>query len=88
MKIAEREQQILRVEAASFHPQLDAALEAQLRANVILTVQSTLEAALGEEVEAERAKMFVPPRRSGYYERVLDAIWADCGLTRAQTAPS
>jgi transposase-like protein len=72
MNIAEREQQILRVEAASFHPQLDAALAAQLRENVILTVQSTLEAALVEEVEAARAKMFVPPRRSGYYQRVLD----------------
>jgi len=72
MNIAEREQQILRVEAASFHPHLDAALAAQLRANVILTVQSTLEAALVEEVEAARAKMSVPPRRSGYYPRVLD----------------
>jgi transposase-like protein len=72
MNIATREQQILRVQTASFHPQLNAALEKQLRADVVSTVQSTLEAALVEEVEAERAKRVVPPRRSGYYQRVLD----------------
>lgn len=72
MNIAAREQQILRVQAASFHPQLAEALENRLRADVITTVQSTLEAALVEEIIAERAKMVRPPRRSGYYPRVLD----------------
>ena len=72
MNVAAREQQILRVQAASFHPQLDEALENRLRGDVITTVQSTLEAALVEEVIAERAKMARPPRRSGYYPRVLD----------------
>ncbi len=72
MNIKAREQQILRVQAASFHPQMNEALEKQLRADVVTTVQRTLEAALVEEVIAERTKMLVPPRRSGYYQRVLD----------------
>ena len=72
MNLKAREQQILRVQAASFHPPLKAALEEQLRADVVATVQSTVEAALVEEVIAERAKMAVSPRRSGYYQRVLN----------------
>ena len=72
MKIAAREQQILRVQEASFHPQMNEALGQQIRADVITTVQSAIEAALVEEVLSERNKMLVPPRRSGYYTRILD----------------
>ena len=72
MKIAAREQQILRVQAASFHPQMNEALEKQIRADVVTTVQSTIEATLVEELLSERNKMLVQPRRSGYYARILD----------------
>lgn len=72
MRIVEREQQILRVKAASFHPQMKEALEKQIRAEVITTVQSTIELALVEELLAERNKMSVTPRRSGYYSRLLN----------------
>lgn len=72
MRIIEREQQILRVKRASFHPQMKEELEKQIRANVVRTVQSTIEAALVEELLSDRNKMIVQPRRSGYYNRVLD----------------
>jgi transposase-like protein len=73
MNVAGREQQILRVQAASLHPQMDAELDKRLRSDVIKTVQNTLEAALVEEVEAARAKMVEPTRRSGYYQRGLNS---------------
>ena len=57
MNIAEREQQILRVKATSFQPELDEALEQALRSAVLEAVKSTLEAALNQEVKAELAKM-------------------------------
>ena len=73
MNIAEREQQILRVKATSFQPELDEALEQALRSAVLEAVKTTLEAALNEEVKAELAKMGKErPRRSGYFERGLD----------------
>ncbi|MCP5015634.1 MAG: hypothetical protein GY938_10215 [Ketobacter sp.] len=72
MRIVEREQQILRVKAASFHAQMDEALEKQIRADVLATVQNTIEAALVEELLAERSQFLGSPRRSGYYRRVLD----------------
>ena len=43
MKIAAREQQILRVQEASFHPQMNKALGQQIRAEVITTVKNTNE---------------------------------------------
>jgi acyl-CoA hydrolase len=49
MNIAEREQQILRVKASSFQPELDEALEQALRTAVLGAVKTTLEAALDEE---------------------------------------
>jgi putative transposase len=73
MTIAEREQQIQRVKASSFQPELDEALDKALRSAVIEAVRITLEAALREEVKADLAKMGGErPRRSGYFERGLD----------------
>jgi transposase-like protein len=72
MKIVAREQQILRIKAASFHPQLNEDLANQIRAEVIATVQNIIELALVEELLAERNKMPVVPRRSGYYPRILN----------------
>jgi putative transposase len=73
MNIAEREQQILRVKASSFQPELDEALDQALRTAVLGAVKTTLEAALDEEVKAELAKLAEDrPRRSGYFQRGLD----------------
>ena len=72
MRKAAREQQILRVQEASFHPQMNEKLEKQIRADVVTIVQSTIEAALVEELLSARNKMLAQPRRSGYYSRILD----------------
>ena len=73
MTIAQREQQIHRVKASSFQPELDEALEQALRSAVVEAVRVTLEAALQEEVKAELAQMSGErPRRSGYFWRRLD----------------
>ncbi|MCY7390693.1 MAG: transposase [Leptolyngbyaceae cyanobacterium CAN_BIN12] len=73
MNIAERKQQILRVKASSFQPELDEALEQALRTAVLGAVKTTLEAALKEEVKAALAQMGKErPRRSGYFQRGLD----------------
>jgi putative transposase len=73
MTIAQREQQILRIKAASFHSELDEKLQQQLRAEVVSTVQTTLEAALLEELQADLQTMGeAKPRRSGYFKRRLD----------------
>lgn len=62
MKIATREQQILRVQEASFHPQMNEELEKQIRVDVVTTVQSTIEAALVEELLSASNKMLMQPR--------------------------
>lgn len=73
MNIAERKQQILRVKASSFQPELDEALEQALRTAVLGAVKTTLEEALKEEVKAALAQMGEErPRRSGYFQRGLD----------------
>ena len=72
MKIVAREQQILRIKAASFHPQLNEELANQIRAEVIATVQNIIELALVEELLAARSQMQIAPRRSGYYPRILN----------------
>jgi len=43
MKIAEREQQILRVKATSFQPELDEALEQALQTAVLEAIKTTLD---------------------------------------------
>jgi len=72
MTIAKREEQILRIKTASFQSEMNDELEAHLRQQVVQAVQTTLEAALVEEVEAELETMSNRPRRSGYFERTLD----------------
>ncbi len=73
MTIAEREQQILRIKNASFQSELDEHLESHLRKQVVMTVQTAIEAALVEEVVADAAALQPKPRRSGYFQRTLDA---------------
>ena len=73
MKISEREQQILRIRSTSFQPELSTALESKLRQAVVEVTQATIEAALVEELLAERARQGESfGRRSGYFSRVLD----------------
>ena len=73
MKTSEREAQILRIQSTSFQPELSTALAAKLRQAVVGVTQATLEAALVEEVSAERAEQGeLLGRRSGYFTRVLD----------------
>ncbi len=74
MNLAEREQQILRIKSQSFQPELTAQLETALQSEVLLVTKATLEAALVEELEAERGSRYGPvPRRSGYFPRILDS---------------
>ena len=56
MKNSEREAQILRIQSASFQPELSTALESKLRQAVVGVTKATLEAALVEELSAERAR--------------------------------
>jgi transposase-like protein len=72
MTIAQREEQILRIKTASFQPELNKQLEAHLRQQVLQTVQTTIEAALVEEAQAEVSRMDPQPRRSGYFGRKLN----------------
>jgi putative transposase len=73
MTIAQREQQIHRVKASSFQPELDEALEQTLRTAVVAAVKTTLEAALVGELQVDLSKMTAQrPRRSGYFRRGLD----------------
>ena len=73
MTIAKREQQILRVKSQSFQSELAGKLEAALRNEVALVIKATLEAALVEELESFRAsRSGSQPRRSGYFNRLLD----------------
>lgn len=72
MTIVKREEQILRIKRASFQSEMNEELEGHLRQQVVQAVQSTLEAALVEEVEADLKTLSNRPRRSGYFERTLD----------------
>lgn len=71
MRSSEREAQILRIQSKSFQPELSRELEAQLEKAVVGVTKTTIEAALVEEVIAERKKG-LGERRSGYFYRVLD----------------
>lgn len=76
MSVALREQQILRIKAASFRSELDEALEQHIRTRVIVTVKAILEAALVEELKTYLHSLSGPkPRRSGYFTRVLDTLY-------------
>lgn len=74
MKLAEREQQILRVKSShSFQSEMISELEDCLRTEVNLLIKTTIEAALVEELESFRTSRTGPgPRRSGYFHRLLD----------------
>jgi transposase-like protein len=72
MTIIDREQQILRIKKASFQSELEEQLELHLRKQVVLAVQTAIEAALVEEAIADVAGMHPQPRRSGYFQRTLD----------------
>ena len=73
MSIATREEQILRIKAASFQAELNEALEQLIREQVVATVKAILEAALVEELGADLATWQGPqPRRSGYFQRTTD----------------
>ncbi|KAA3664016.1 MAG: hypothetical protein DWQ04_07920 [Chloroflexi bacterium] len=72
MTIANREQKILRVKAASFQTELDEQLRQKLQPEVVSVVQTPIEAVLVEEVTAQIKTMTVKPRRSGYYQRQLN----------------
>ena len=77
MTIAERQEQIVRIHRAqSVQPELAVELEATLRQAVVGVTQTTIEAALVEELVAERAsKGFKGTRRSGYFRRTLDTLY-------------
>ena len=73
MKLAEREEQILRVKSHNFQSEMISELEEALRAEIILVIKTTIEAALVEELESFRnSKCGFGPRRSGYFHRLLD----------------
>jgi transposase-like protein len=73
MKNSDREAQIMRIQSTSFQPELSSALEAKLRQAVVGVTKATLEAALVEELLAERLRQSeAVGRRSGYFTRVLD----------------
>ena len=72
MTIANREQQILRIKSASFQAELDEQLKEHLQQEVVSVTQTTIEAALVEELTTQLAEMSVKPRRSGYYPRQLN----------------
>ena len=72
MTIATRKQQIHRIKSASFQAELDEQLKEHLQQEVVSVVQTTIEAALVEELNTQLAEMSVKPRRSGYYPRQLN----------------
>ena len=76
MKKVEREEQILRIQQASFHEPLNEALEQHLRSEIVSTVQAIVEEALVEELASDLAsRSGSTPRRSGYYERGLGTLY-------------
>lgn len=72
MRLSDREAEIIRIKEASFQTELPASLEKELRQSVIGVVQTTIEAAVVEELNADLERMVVAPRRSGYFKRTLD----------------
>ncbi len=74
MTIAERQEQFVRINRThTIQPELAVELKATLRQRIVGITQTTIEAALVEELLAERAsKGFKGARRSGYFKRTLD----------------
>ena len=70
MKLAEREEQILRVKPQSCHSKIISELENALPTEVSLLIKTTIEVALVKELESLRtSKTGSVPRRSGYFHR-------------------
>ncbi|MBU0492904.1 MAG: transposase [Chloroflexi bacterium] len=73
MSIVQREEQILRIKAASFQSALNEALEQRIQERVVATVKAILEAALDEELAAVLVTWPGPkPRRSGSFGCTTD----------------
>ena len=73
MRIAACEEQIIRIKHASFQPEINETLEAQLREQVKIAVQTTVEGALEAELAEDLTdRIDEKPRRSGFFHRVLD----------------
>ncbi|WP_212666938.1 transposase, partial [Acaryochloris marina] len=73
MNISQREQQIIRIQSQSSYASINKALEATLRLEANRVTQIAVESALDEEVQAYLSELQgTRPRRSGYYQRVLD----------------
>jgi transposase-like protein len=71
--VAERADEIQRIQRQTFQQSLHAALEADLRQSVVKTVKTVLESALVEELKLTLETFGEDrPRRSGYYSRVVD----------------
>jgi transposase-like protein len=74
MTIAACEEQIIRIKRASFQPEINEALEAELRKQVRSAVQTTVEGALEAELAEDLAdRTGEKPRRSGFFRRVMDS---------------
>lgn len=74
MKLAEREDQIIRIQADPSQSDLVLELHATLKQEIINLSKVTIETALVEELQAERKGQAGPqPRRSGYFSRRLDS---------------
>ncbi|MEM8643166.1 MAG: transposase [Cyanobacteria bacterium P01_G01_bin.54] len=71
--IAERTDEIQRIQRKTFQQSLNETLAAELRSNVVKTVKTVLESALVEELKLQLEDFGeARPRRSGYYPRVVD----------------
>lgn len=71
--VAERTEEIQRIQSRTFQQSLNERVEAELRSSVVKTVKAVLESALVEELkEALQGFGECRPRRSGYYRRVVD----------------
>lgn len=68
MKTSDREAQILRIQSASFQPELSTALAAKLRQAVVGVTKATLEAAL---VGRTLSRTCPPPRTARQTLRIL-----------------
>ncbi|MEM9093309.1 MAG: transposase [Cyanobacteria bacterium P01_F01_bin.53] len=71
--IAERTDEIQRIQRKTFQQSLNETLAAELRSHVVKTVKTVLESALVEELKLQLEDFGeARPRRSGYYPRVVD----------------
>lgn len=73
MTIAACEEQIIRIKNASFQPEINEALQIELQKQVNIAVQTTVEGSLEAElIEGLATRRGKRPRRSGFFQRVLD----------------